>query len=77
MAIHLCHVPSPPSSLWTAVGGQEEGAVLFKSQFLSSGAVANREQGPWSPSAPAWGTEVVSGARADSVSPRGRLRECV
>lgn len=36
MAIHLCHVPSPPSSLWTAVGGQEEGAVLFKSQFLSS-----------------------------------------
>lgn len=36
MAIHLCHVPSPPSSLWTAVGGQEEGAVLFKSQSLSS-----------------------------------------
>lgn len=41
------------------------------------GTVANREQGPWSPSAPAWGTEVVSGAGADSVSPRGRLRECV
>lgn len=38
------------------------------------GAVVNREQGPWRLSAPAWGTEVVSGARADSVPPRRRLR---
>lgn len=30
MAIHLCHLPSLPSSLWTAAGGWEEGVVLFK-----------------------------------------------
>lgn len=46
LAIHLCHLPSPPSSLWTAAGGQEEGVVLFKSVSEFFGAVINREEGP-------------------------------
>lgn len=70
MAIHLCHVPSPPSSLWTAVGGQEEGAVLFKSQFLSCLGLTESFSPSMGDRGSAWG-------RADSLSPRRRLRECV
>lgn len=70
MAIHLCHVPSPPSSLWTAVGGQEEGAVLFKSQFLSCLGLTESFSPSMGDRGSVWG-------RADSISPRRRLRECV
>lgn len=30
ISIDLCHLPSPPSSLWTAVGGWEEGGGTFQ-----------------------------------------------
>ena len=65
VAIRLCHLPSPPSSLWTAAGGQEEGVVLFKSQSLSSLGQWLRERRDPGVLEPQPTTEVVSGARRD------------
>lgn len=66
VAIHLCHLPSPPSSLWTAAGGWEEGAVLFRLQSELFGAVVN-SRGTLESFSPTWGTGVVSGARRNGT----------
>lgn len=74
-AIRLCHLPAPPSSLWTAAGGREEGVVLFKSQPLSSfGQWITERRGPgsFSPSmgdrGSVWGKERGRRAHLESCA---------
>lgn len=66
MAIPLCH--SPPHLFVDSCGGLGGGGGAFQITVPELfWAVVNREEGPWSLSAPAWETKVVSGARTGGI----------